>query len=58
MARSPITASKEGEATLAAEETLHFDDDNLRGEEQHAIFQLCPDVRVIILSLSHFIQYS
>ncbi|KAM7427797.1 Tetratricopeptide repeat protein 4 [Porites harrisoni] len=30
MARSPITASKEGEATLAAEETLHFDDDNLR----------------------------
>ena len=60
MARSPITASKEGEATSAAhaEETLHFDDDNLRGEEQHAIFQLCPDVRVIILSLSHFIQYS
>ena len=37
MARSPITASKEGEATLAAEETLHFDDDNLRGEEQHAV---------------------
>ena len=36
MARSPITASKEGEATLAAEETLHFGDDNLRGEEQHA----------------------
>ena len=58
MARSPITASKEGEPTAAAEETLHFDDDNLRGEEQHAIFQLCPDVRVIILSLSHFIQYS
>ena len=58
MARSPITASKEGEATAAAEETLHFDDDNLRGEEPHAIFQLCPDVRVIILSLSHFIQYS
>ena len=58
MARSPITASKEGEATSAAEETLHFDDDNLRGEEQHAIFQLCPDVRVIVLSLSHFIQYS
>ena len=58
MARSPITASKESEATSAAEETLHFDDDNLRGEEQHAIFQLCPDVRVIILSLSHFIQYS
>ena len=58
MARSPITASKEGEATSAAEETLHFDDDNLRGEEQHAIFQLCPDVRVIVSSLSHFIQYS
>ena len=36
MARSPITASKEGEATSAAEETLQFGDDNLRGEEQHA----------------------
>ena len=41
MARSPITASKEGEATLAAEETLHFDDDNLRGEEQHAVCSSC-----------------
>ncbi|KAM7427793.1 Tetratricopeptide repeat protein 4 [Porites harrisoni] len=30
MARSPITVSKEGEATSAAEETLHFEDDNLR----------------------------
>ena len=41
MARSPITASKEGEATSAAEETLHFDDDNLRGEEQHAVSLSC-----------------
>ena len=43
MARSPITASKEGEATSAAhaEETLHFDDDNLRGEQQHAVSLSC-----------------
>ena len=41
MARSPITVSKEGEATAAAEETLHFDDDNLRGEEQHAVCLSC-----------------
>ncbi|KAM7426792.1 Tetratricopeptide repeat protein 4 [Porites harrisoni] len=30
MVRSAITASKEGEGTSAAEETLNFDDDNLR----------------------------
>ena len=41
MARSPITASKGGDVTSAAEETLHFDDDNLRGEEQHAVSLSC-----------------
>ena len=41
MARSPITASKEGEATSTAEETLHFEDDNLRGEEQLAVCLSC-----------------
>ncbi|KAM7430664.1 Tetratricopeptide repeat protein 4 [Porites harrisoni] len=30
MARSPITASKEGDVTSANEETLQFDDDNLK----------------------------
>ncbi|KAM7430667.1 Tetratricopeptide repeat protein 4 [Porites harrisoni] len=30
MARSPITASKEGDVTSAIEEALQFDDDNLR----------------------------
>jgi len=36
MTRNPITAAKEGDVTSAAEETPQFDDDNLRGEEQHA----------------------
>ena len=37
MARTPIAASKESDVTSANEETLQFDDDNLRGEAQHAI---------------------
>ena len=40
MARSPITATK-GDITSAAEETLQFDDDNLRGEEQYAVSLSC-----------------
>ena len=35
MARSPIQAAKESEVTPAAEETLDFDDETLRGEEKH-----------------------
>ena len=67
MARSPITASKEGDVTSANEETLPFDDDNLKGEAHYAANNFLPanaltylaiysDVRVIILSSSHFIQ--
>ena len=41
MARSPITASKEGDVTSAVEEALQFDDDNLRGEDQHAVSLSC-----------------
>ena len=41
MARSPITASKEGDVTSAIEEALQFDDDNLRGEDQHAVSLSC-----------------
>lgn len=37
MARTPIAASKESDVTSANEETLQFDDDNLRGEAQHAV---------------------
>ena len=37
MARSSITASKEGDVTSPTEEVLQFDDDNLRGEEQQAV---------------------
>ena len=37
MARSPVTASKEGDATSAVEETMQFDDDNLRGEDKYVI---------------------
>ena len=33
MARSPITASKEGDVTSANEEALQFDDDNLKGQD-------------------------
>lgn len=33
MARSANTAVKEDDVTLAAEEILQFDDDNLRGEK-------------------------
>ena len=56
MARSPITASKEGEATLAAEETLHFDDDNLRGEEQHAVSLSCRQ-RITFARLTPLVIY-
>ena len=37
MASSPITASKEGDVTSANEETLPFDDDNLKGEAHYAV---------------------
>ena len=58
MARSPITASKEGEATSAAhaEETLHFDDDNLRGEEQHAVSLSCRQ-RITFARLTPLVIY-
>ena len=41
MARSPITASKEGDVTSANEETLQFDDDNLKGEAHYAVSLSC-----------------
>ena len=41
MARSPITASKEGDVTSANEETLQFDDDNLKGEAHYAVSLPC-----------------
>ena len=41
MARSPITASKEGDVTSANEETLPFDDDNLKGETHYAVSLSC-----------------
>ena len=41
MARSPITASKEGDVTSANEETLQFDDDNLNGEAHYAVSLSC-----------------
>ena len=43
MARSPITASKEGDVTSASEEfeTLQFDDDNLKGEAHYAVSLSC-----------------
>ena len=37
MAISPVTASKEGDATSAVEETVQFDDDNLIGEDKCVI---------------------
>ena len=37
MARSPVTVSKEGDATSAVEETVSFDDDTLRGEDKYVI---------------------
>ena len=41
MASSPITASKEGDVTSANEETLQFDDDNLKGEAHYAVSLSC-----------------
>ena len=41
MARSPITASEEGDVISPIEEALQFDDDNLRGEEQYAVSLSC-----------------
>ena len=41
MARSPITASKEGDVTSANEETLQFDDDNLKGDVHYAVSLSC-----------------
>ena len=35
MARSPIKAASESVVTPAAEKTLDFDDDTLRGREKH-----------------------
>ena len=41
MRRSPFTALKEGDITSAADETLQFDDDNLRGRySPHAFYSL------------------
>lgn len=37
MARSPVTVSKEGDATSAVEETVPFDDDTLKGEDKYVI---------------------
>ena len=41
MASSPITASKEGNVTSAHQETLPFDDDNLKGEAHYAVSLSC-----------------
>ena len=41
MARSLITASKEGDVTSANEEILPFDDDNLKGEAHYAVSLSC-----------------
>ena len=41
MASSPITASKEGDVTSANEETVQFDDDNLKGEAHYAVSLSC-----------------
>ena len=41
MASSPITASKEGDVTSAHQETLPFDDDNLKGEAHYAVSLSC-----------------
>ena len=41
MARSQITASKEGDVTSGNEETLQFDDDNLKGEAYYAVSLSC-----------------
>ena len=36
-----MTASKEGDVTSANEETLQFDDDNLKGEAHYAVSLSC-----------------
>ena len=41
MASSPITASKEGDVTSAHQETLPFDDDNLKGEAHYEVSLSC-----------------
>ena len=41
MASSPITASKEGDVTSPHQETLPFDDDNLKGEAHYAVSLSC-----------------
>ena len=38
MARSPIKTASESDVTSAAEETLDFDDDTLRGELKHVCY--------------------